>query len=249
MKRTSLGLMTARLLAMSLSARAQLTAVDNGLALEDSAGIMFANTVTGCGAGCSGSLGGPNGGGAAWVATLNAENYGGYNDWSLATGNATVAPNNTTNQLGELFGVDCAAFSSCLPFTAMISNLLPFADGGIITFGSSSVAPYVPGCTGMGCGSTYYIYSLVTNPTWASRAAEYSRSTRNLSTNRYSPCATWRRRRKSTRHLRPPVLRCYLAPGRAARKTKGCDLARSRFLVAFLIGSVLVSIENRGQRL
>jgi len=165
MKRTSLGLMTAALLAMSLSARAQLTAVDNGLALEDSAGIMFANTVTGCGAGCSGSLGGPNGGGAAWVATLNAENYGGYNDWSLATGNATVAPNNTTNQLGELFGVDCAAFSSCLPFTAMISNLLPFADGGIITFGSSSVAPYVPGCTGMGCGSTYYIYSLVTNPT------------------------------------------------------------------------------------
>jgi hypothetical protein len=163
MNRKFLGLLAAAALAVSFNARAQLTSVDNGLALEDRDGIMFANTVIGCGAGCSGSLGGPNGGGAAWVATLNAEDYGSYKNWTLATGNATFAPNNTTNQLGELFGVDCAAFSNCLPFTAMISNLLPFADGGIITFGSSSVAPYVPGCGGVGCGSTYYIYSLVTD--------------------------------------------------------------------------------------
>jgi hypothetical protein len=158
-----LGLLAA--LAISFNAHAQLTTVDNGLALEDKDGLMFANTVTGCGGGCSGTLGGPNGSGAAWVATLNAEDYGGYSNWTLATGNSTFAPNNTTNQLGQLLGVDCATFSNCLPFTSMISNIAPQVGGGVITFGSSSVAPYVPGCgEGAACGSTYYIYNLVTNP-------------------------------------------------------------------------------------
>jgi hypothetical protein len=44
---------------------------------------------------------------AQWVGSLNAEDYGGYNDWSVATGAGTDAPNTTTNQLGELFQTDC----------------------------------------------------------------------------------------------------------------------------------------------
>jgi hypothetical protein len=159
MVKKNLGLLAVAAMVASFSARAQLTSVT----LEDNDGLMFANVVDTAEAGASGSLGGPSGQGQAWIAALNAQDYGGYNNWMMATGDSTYAPNNTTNQLGQLFGVDCANMSNCSSFTALTNsiNAYPYFQ---MMIGSSSLAPYVPGCYGVGCGSTYYIYSLAGGP-------------------------------------------------------------------------------------
>jgi hypothetical protein len=157
MNRKFLGLLAAAALAISFNAHAQLTSVDNGLAVLDTDGLMFANIVQG------NISGGSPGNGAAWVATLNTEDYGGYNNWTFATGNATHAPNNTNNQLGQLLLVDCAV--SCSAFTALTAAAASGenpATGMLIM--SASDAPPPSFCAGesiMNCGgySSYaYIY-------------------------------------------------------------------------------------------
>jgi hypothetical protein len=88
----------------SLHANAQLKSVDHGAAVTDSSGLMWANTV---GIDLSWSATGQDGSAQAWVAGLNASHYGGFDDWSLATGDGSVGANQTTNQLGQLFYSDC----------------------------------------------------------------------------------------------------------------------------------------------
>jgi hypothetical protein len=104
MNRTIPGFLAVAAMTASLSAHAQLTSVDHGAAATDSHGLMWANTV---GTNLSWSPTGAAGSVQAWVAGLNASDYGGYNNWTLATGNGSVAANRTTNQLGELFYADC----------------------------------------------------------------------------------------------------------------------------------------------
>ena len=89
---------------VSLNANAQLKSADHGSAVTDSNGLVGANTV---GTSLSWSPTGDSGSAQAWVAGLNASDYGGFNDWTLATGDGSVAANKTTNQLGELFYTDC----------------------------------------------------------------------------------------------------------------------------------------------
>lgn len=101
MHRRILGLVAVAAMAVSFSAHAQLISS----VVTDSNGLMWANTV-GINLGWSQSPGFPDTA-QAWVAGLNAGNYGGYDDWMLATGDGSVAPNTTTNQLGELFYTDC----------------------------------------------------------------------------------------------------------------------------------------------
>jgi hypothetical protein len=91
-------------MAVSLSAHAQLMSADNGAAATDRNGLMWANTV---GIDLGWSSTGAAGTAQAWIASLNASDYGGYRDWTLATGNGSVGPNAMTNQLGELFYTDC----------------------------------------------------------------------------------------------------------------------------------------------
>ena len=95
------GLMAVGAMMVSLSAHAQATSS----VVTDSNGLMWANTL-GINLGWSQS---PiySDTAQAWVTGLNASKYGGYDDWSLATGDGSVAPNTTTNQLGELFYTDC----------------------------------------------------------------------------------------------------------------------------------------------
>ena len=84
-------------------ANAQLRTADGGAAVVDNHGLMWADAV-----GISlfwGLSGEPTA--QDWVAKLNEIDYGGYNDWMLPTGNLNVAPNTTSNQLGELFYTDC----------------------------------------------------------------------------------------------------------------------------------------------
>jgi hypothetical protein len=103
MNRTILRLGAAAMLA-SMSAHAQLTSADNGAAAIDGHGLMWANTV---GTNLSWSATGAAGSAQAWVANLNTSDYGGYHDWTLATGNGSAGANTTTNKLGELFYTDC----------------------------------------------------------------------------------------------------------------------------------------------
>ncbi len=100
MNRKFLGLLTVAAMAISFSANAQLVSS----VVTDSSGLMWANTV---GVDVGWNPDGEAGTAQGWVAGLNAENYGGYNDWTLATGDGTAAPNTTTNQLGQLFNTDC----------------------------------------------------------------------------------------------------------------------------------------------
>lgn len=86
------------------SAQAQLVSVDNGAAAVDSNGLMWANTV-GIELGWSASPIYPNTA-QSWIASLNASDYDGHNDWMLPTAYSGLA-NTTTNQLGELFYTDC----------------------------------------------------------------------------------------------------------------------------------------------
>jgi len=124
-------LLTAVAISGSLPAYAQLTSVDHGLAVQDSSGLMFANTV---GINLSYSQPGNNYGAQAWISSLNAEDYGGYHDWTFITGNSTVPGNTTTNQMGELFYKDCGnvagsassfghAGKNCSSFSALNSTL------------------------------------------------------------------------------------------------------------------------------
>jgi hypothetical protein len=75
--------------------------------VTDNNGLMWANTV-GANVSWGPTSSSPSPDSAqAWIAGLNSSNYGGFDDWSLATGDGNVAPNTTTNQLGELFYADC----------------------------------------------------------------------------------------------------------------------------------------------
>jgi hypothetical protein len=103
MNRTILRLGAAAMLG-SLSAHAQLISADHGAAAIDSHGLMWANTI---GMNLSWSAAGAAGSAQAWVASLNTRDYGGYHDWTLATGNGSAGANTTTNRLGELFYTDC----------------------------------------------------------------------------------------------------------------------------------------------
>jgi hypothetical protein len=100
----TLGLIAVAAMGCSLSAHAQLKSVDNGAAAIDDNGLMWANTV---GTNLTWSSTGAAGSAQAWVADLNASDYGGHNNWTLATGDGGFGPNTTTNQLGELFYSDC----------------------------------------------------------------------------------------------------------------------------------------------
>ena len=99
------GLMAVGAMMVSLSAHAQLTSTDNGAAATDANGLMWANTV-GVNLGWSTS-GVYTDTAQAWVAGLNTSNYGGYNNWMLATGDGSVGANAMSNQLAELFYTDC----------------------------------------------------------------------------------------------------------------------------------------------
>src|SRR5258708_30602465 len=91
MNRKFLGLLTVAAMAISFSANAQLVSS----VVTDSSGLMWANTV---GVDVGWNPDGEAGTAQGWVAGLNAENYGGYNDLTLATRDGTAAPNTTTNQ-------------------------------------------------------------------------------------------------------------------------------------------------------
>jgi hypothetical protein len=95
----------------SLSAHAALTSVtqDGDLMVSDSAlNVTWADTVPSSPVTWSGAQ--------AWVAALNTEDYGGYNNWTLPTGDGTyttgyatygyglgASTSKTANQLGWLF--------------------------------------------------------------------------------------------------------------------------------------------------
>jgi len=104
LNRTVLVLLAAASLVGSFNAHAQLNSADHGAAATDGNGLMWANTV---GLNLSWSSTGAAGSVQGWVAGLNASDYGGYNDWTLATGNGSVGANTMSNQLGELFYTDC----------------------------------------------------------------------------------------------------------------------------------------------
>ncbi len=104
MNREMQGLVAVIAMAASLPAHAQLRSVDGGAAALDASGLMWANIV-GINLGWS-PRGGP-GGAFDWVSGLNARDYGGYDDWTLATGDGSVAANPLSNQLGQLFYTDC----------------------------------------------------------------------------------------------------------------------------------------------
>jgi hypothetical protein len=105
MNRTTLGLLAVAALVSSLNAHAQLKSVDNGAAAIDNSGLMWANTV-GIDLGWSTSSM-FTGTAQSWIVGLNASDYGGHNDWTLATGDGSLPANRTTNQLGQLFYADC----------------------------------------------------------------------------------------------------------------------------------------------
>lgn len=140
MNRKFLGLLGVAAMVASVSAHAQLTSVDGGAAFEDSNGLEFASVI---GTDLSYSpVSQVTGSAQAWINTLNTENYGGYNNWSLATGSGSVAPNNTTNQLGELFYTDNCA-TGCSQFAALptvINSFLSSVEPGALFFSSSIIS-------------------------------------------------------------------------------------------------------------
>jgi hypothetical protein len=159
MKKTSATLAAVAMLA-SISARAQLVSVDGGLAVQDSHGLTFANTIR-----LANVEPGPAGA-FNWVTSLNEENYGGYSDWVLASANATYGPNSATNQLAQLFQVDCASAGACSSFTALTAALQNSAWALEDSFMSSSLyAGQAPGCgqpTYIQCqqSKSYYLYTV-----------------------------------------------------------------------------------------
>jgi uncharacterized repeat protein (TIGR03803 family) len=103
-----------------LTANAQLISVDRGFAAIDRNGLMWANAI---GLDLFWSPTGGEGTAQGWISSLNASNFGGYNDWTLATGDASRVSNGntTTNQLAELFFEDCG--NSPSTDTNVISSL------------------------------------------------------------------------------------------------------------------------------
>jgi hypothetical protein len=107
---------------LSFESHAQLTSVDRGLALEDSSGLEFANTV---GVNLEWDTNGAPYSIQGWIASLNAEDYGGYNNWTLATESMT----SNTGQLTQLLQSDCGGPTSttiqakCSNFTALSAAL------------------------------------------------------------------------------------------------------------------------------
>jgi hypothetical protein len=166
MNRKFLGFLAVVAMVPSL-AFAQLTSVDQGAALIDSNGLMWANTVgidvswSGYPNAQTGGSGQP-GSAQAWVAGLNATDYGGYNNWTLATGVGTTAANTTTNQLGELFFSDCG-FSggapsigkSCRGFSALNTTLRT----EMIYLSSSPFAGNSPGATAFNGNFAFWMYA------------------------------------------------------------------------------------------
>jgi PEP-CTERM motif len=102
--RTTLGLLTVATLLHSNISNAQLTPADHGAAVIDRAGLMWANTV---GVNLTWDPAGEAGTAQAWVANLNATDYGGYSDWTLPTEDLNLPASTSTNQLGELLYTDC----------------------------------------------------------------------------------------------------------------------------------------------
>ena len=137
----------------SITAHAQFTSS----VITDSSGLMWANTL---GVRLDESVDGspqPNSA-QAWVAGLNAEDYGGYNDWTLPTADIFSSPtgNSTTNQLGQLFFNDCSSTGggpvvNCGPFTALqvaldAQQTQPFP---IVEILSSTIFPSPPLLSGI----------------------------------------------------------------------------------------------------
>jgi hypothetical protein len=157
MNRRILGLLAVAAMVASLSAHAQLRSVDNGAAAIDGNGLMWANTI-GIDLGWS-PLTVYTDTAQAWVASLNASDYGGYNNWTLATGDGSVAANTTTNQLGELFYTDCGNSvgtatslnnpgKRCTALSALSSaiNIGTMGAPGDINISSSTSLGIVPCC-------------------------------------------------------------------------------------------------------
>jgi hypothetical protein len=104
MNKRIVGLLAVAAMAGSFNAHAQLVSADHGAVAIDGNGLMWANTV---GLNLAWSSAGGPGSAQAWAASLNANDYGGYKDWTLATGDGNAGVNKTTDQLGELFYKDC----------------------------------------------------------------------------------------------------------------------------------------------
>ena len=136
-----------------LVANAQLISTDNGLTATDRNGLMWANTV---GIDLLWSSTAALGSAQAWVRSLNASSYGGHNDWTLATADGSVGANTTTNQLGQLFYLDCGnspggvislnnAAKDCSALT-QLNSVLSNGDGvfppGYVLFTSGSQIGY-----------------------------------------------------------------------------------------------------------
>jgi hypothetical protein len=92
--------------AATLLASASANAQFASSVVTDNNGLMWANNV-GINLSWDPASSPSPGSAQAWIAGLNSSNYGGFDDWTLATGDGSVAPNTTTNQLGELFYTDC----------------------------------------------------------------------------------------------------------------------------------------------
>jgi hypothetical protein len=166
MNKGILGLLAVVAMAPSL-AYAKLTSVDQGAALVDSNGLMWANTV-GIDVSWSGYPNAQTGGSGqegsaqAWVAALNITDYGGYNDWTLATGVGSDAPNTTTNQLGELMYKDCglaagapSSGKTCGGFTALNTTLRT----DMLYLSSSTYAGNAPGATAFNGNYLFWTYA------------------------------------------------------------------------------------------
>jgi hypothetical protein len=120
---------------ISISAHAALVSVtqDGGLMVSDSAlNVTWADTAP------SSPVNWP--GAQAWVASLNTADYGGYNNWTLATGDGTyttgfathgyglgASTSGTANQLGYLFinelgNTPGSIVTNFGPFTTLMAN-------------------------------------------------------------------------------------------------------------------------------
>jgi hypothetical protein len=148
--------MAAAAMVISLSARAQLTSVDNGAAVTDSNGLMWANTV---GQLLPWSSTGAAGSAQAWIANLNATDYGGYSDWTLATGDGSSGANTTTNQLADLFYSDCGnSAGGATMFSNSGKNCTAFsAVNDLISSGKSNVF-FSSSLYGTTCCNVYNTY-------------------------------------------------------------------------------------------
>jgi hypothetical protein len=131
------GIFAITVMMSSMSAHAALVSVtqDGGLMVSDSSlNVTWADTAPSSPVNWSGAQ--------AWVAGLNSADYGGYSNWTLATGDGTyttgfgtygygsgASTSGTANQLGYLFinELGNTPFSSVTkfgPFTTLITNVV-----------------------------------------------------------------------------------------------------------------------------